>query len=238
MDILKNNKNSLISTLTLLSLTLLFNTSALAQDDGDDLVGFDGIIKELSTGGKTKYRYDNSNPFDNILIHAGIGIVNSHISLAPTGIKEVSGFHKGVEATLGIDLFSKYWRAEGAVRSFGDEKIADSAVSLKEFDLKIVYEDYARKGLKYSIGFGLAARYLDITYNGPLTADELSPSAAIGALVTEKHTTPSSLISVGASTYVSKGLSLGVEFSYRSALITETIDKSSFDALIRIDTHF
>jgi hypothetical protein len=238
MDILKNYINLLTSTLTLLSLMLLFNTSVQAQSSSDDLVGFDGIIKELSTGSKSRYLYDNSNPFDNILIHAGIGLVTSHISLAPNGIKEVSGFHKGIEATLGIDLFSKYWKAEGSVRSFGDEKISDFPVSLKEFDLKIVYEDYVRKSLKYSIGFGLAARYLDITYEGPLSADEIISSAASSALISEKHTTPSSLISVGASTYISKGLSLGVEFSYRSALISETIDKSAFDALVRIDTHF
>ncbi|MBT4762488.1 MAG: hypothetical protein HOO06_12370 [Bdellovibrionaceae bacterium] len=232
------SKTKVIYKFLIISLFLYASSTRLfAASVDEDLVGFDGIIKELSQG-RTTYRSNYSDPFDNVLIHAGVGLVNSHITLTPGLSEDISGFHKGVEANIGIDLFSKNWKAEGTVRSYGDQKVDNNPLSLKEFDLKIVYQNNANRNLKYHFAFGLAARYLDVRYTKQTIKENDDVTVSNLNQVHEEYTTPSSILAAGASTYISKGLSMGVEFSYRNAMIDETIDKSSFDAIFRVDTHF
>lgn len=153
-------------------------------------------------------------------------MTTSHLTMvSPNGIEQ-TGFMKGVEINLGIDLFSKYWLAEGSLRSFGEEEFSHSNASLKEFDLKLTYHNQLFPYIKVRTGGGIAARYL--TY----TDLDASPATKV------EYTTPSSLIYAGIQAELSRMMSLGLELSYRNTMIEETVDKSALDASVRIDAHF
>jgi hypothetical protein len=71
-------------------------------------------------------------------------------------------------------------------------------------------------------GLGLGAR--DLSYKkGPDTFES---------------STPVSLVSLGADYYVNSRVSLGAEVSARNAMVSEGFDRSSYDATLRMDTHF
>lgn len=212
---------------SLLFLVLSVPTLALATEEGE-WVGYDSIVKELSASqSSTPLPEESVDPFDTILLHAGAGLVTSHISLSPKYGSRISGFMNGFEANLGIDLFSRHWIAEGSVRTFGSEEITTlQQVSLQEFDLKLVYQTpLARKWIMRA-GTGLAARYLKYK---ELTAAGLEES---------NYSTPAGIMSVNLSTPITKSVSLGADLGYRWALIDDSIDRSSLDGSLRIDAHF
>jgi hypothetical protein len=43
---------------------------------------------------------------------------------------------------------------------------------------------------------------------------------------------------VGLDLFMNENLSLGLDLAGRQAMIGETVDRSSFDATVRLDTHF
>ncbi len=221
-------------------LILVLTTSTIVQAQDDDFVSYDQIVKELSQATTSSTRSVlpkvTEDPLANVLIHGGVSFTNSYLSISPSNDSQtVTGFHSGIEATIGIDLFSRNWRAEGSVRSFGSDKIQNHEVSLKEFDLKLVYQDLWANRLYYRLGGGMAARYLK---HRQLAGEEVTPSAAGDLNQTIEYTTPSSIFFVGLGVDIAKRFSIGAELSYRGALIDETIDKSAFDAAFRIDAHF
>ncbi|MEZ4872321.1 MAG: hypothetical protein R2827_08760 [Bdellovibrionales bacterium] len=162
-------------------LLVLISTNVLAEED--DFYSYDQIVKELSgatSTNKTRLKRVVNDPFSNVLIHGGVGFTSSYLSLSPNNDSEtITGFHSGIEATIGIDLFSRYWQAEGSVRSFGNETINKNQVSLKEFDLKIVYRDYWARKFFYRFGGGIAARYLKFK-EAPQKRSLLLPSIHLG----------------------------------------------------------
>jgi hypothetical protein len=223
---------------TLPALFLATITTAPAHgfsyNDDDELLGYDMIIKDLqsktsaplpnsSTSRAQKYALsEDQDPLGNVLIHAGVGV-----SALVQTIKLPSGNHsylnqKGFQATLGIDLFSDNWIAEGAARSFGDSEDKVNTSSIKEFELKILYHRKINPQLGARLGGGVSGRYLTIQrLDGTLD-----------------YTTPTSVATMGLELFLSDSLSLAFEVSGRQSLIGETIDHSSADGTLRVDTHF
>jgi hypothetical protein len=193
-----------------------------AVDDDDANMGFESIVKDLSsTRSSLAPSPEGSDPFDYVLIHFGVGFVSSYLSYeANQG--PVSGMQQGFQATLGIDLFSKNWQAEGAVRTFSEAEIKDTRASLHEFDLKIKYTFNSYSALAAFMGAGVAARYLDVTENGKVS----------------KYTTPASILNLGSSYHFTDTVSFAGEVSYRRPLIDETSERSAVDVAIRLDTNF
>tara|TARA_Y100000817_G_scaffold177782_1_gene138820 strand:+ start:556 stop:1233 length:678 start_codon:yes stop_codon:yes gene_type:complete len=220
-----------------LLVVVLMATNVQAQEE--DYYSYDQIVKELSETNKTSTTRAPKvlkDPFSSVLIHGGVSFVNSYISLSPSSASDpLTGFHAGIEATIGIDLFSRHWKAEGSIRSFGRQEIKDNELSLREFDLKIVHQDYITNGIFYRAGGGMAARYLKFTQP---KKDEVTTLAAGDLFETTEHTTPSSIIFLGIGGKLGRKFSVAAEISYRGALIDETIDKSAFDAALRLDAHF
>lgn len=212
----------------LLTPLLTPHAHAMVEDEAIDesLMDYDSIVRELSRGPQSTNTSTlpgrPHSPFDDVLMHGGVGLTGTVARFMHEG-KRVHMNQQGIQAALGIDLFSQHWLAEGTARSFGDVDYNLTNVSLKEFDLKIYYHERMSGQIGMRIGGGLSARYLSIREG------EGTPVV---------HTTPSSIASLGLEYFISNGISVGTEIATRNSMITETIDRSSFDATVRFDTHF
>ncbi len=212
----------------LMFLTPIFaiGSIAIASPNDSRVYGYDAIVNELSRSQTRIPSYKGADPFDMVEIHAGVGFANSLFSLATQGNDDSQFAVSGLQVSLGIDLFSKYWMAEGTIRNFGKTKRSNLESTLREFDLKLVYRSPINTFLKFKTGLGLSGRFL-----------KLSEVTTDGVLETE-YTTPSSLIFVGLSSHITNGISVGAEASGRLSMISDTIDKNSVDLTLRLDTHF
>ena len=150
-------------------------------------------------------------------------------SIIEQGSGESSQFAaSGLQVSLGIDLFSRHWMAEGTIRNFGKSKRDNMESTLREFDLKLVYRSNLNTFLKFKTGAGLSGRFLKLRKLDGL-ADESD--------VTE-YSTPSSMFFVGLSSFITDGLSIGAEAAGRISMISDTVDRNSLDLTLRVDTHF
>ncbi len=208
-----------------LLLISLMSFNLLAQVE-EDHISYEGILSELSASNRSTFAPVSEDPFSSLLIHGGLGLVSSYVSVAPSGGKSYAGLLTGVEASFGIDLFSRTWLAEGSLRSFGNENFAkDLKVGLREFDLKLVYRNPISSKLMARFGGGLSARYLDVA----------GPAIQNGGFV---QTTPTSVLTTGLHAYLSRAISIGADVSYRSPLIDETLERASVDGTLKLDAHF
>jgi hypothetical protein len=201
---------------------------AFSSTEDEDFMSYDAIVNELSSSSKSSLPgLPEGDSFDSILLHAGVGLATSYVFLSPKEGPRSYGFLKGFEANLGIDLFSRNWLAEGSLRSFGTEELRrDSYASLKEFDLKVVYQDALTGKMLFRLGGGMAARYLNYKFENDKGTQE------------QKFSTPATLISAGLKAQITSALSIGTELGYRSALVQDTIDDSAIDASLRLDARF
>ena len=192
---------------------------------------YDSIVKDLSTksappAARSRATMPSSSvrsSLDDVLIHAGVGFSNMFGTISTPDGGSVYLNERGVEASLGIDLLSPQWAAEGSARSFSDAAYADNGVSLKEFDLKLLYKPRLSDAAVARVGFGLAGRYMTINRGANGTFDFATP-ATVGVL--------------GLDVYLTPTFSVGAQASARSALISESADQFTYDASVRLDAHF
>lgn len=198
------------------------------EDPDTEQVRYDEIVRDLQRAQTSSSRMSAANvnpggdPFANIWLHAGFGISQTLQSLSlPNGNAHYMS-QRGFQVSLGIDILGPNLTAEGAVRNFPESDESTTRVSLREFDLKTYLKTRPTGHLTLRGGLGLGAR--DLSYRrGP---DSFESS------------TPVSLVSVGADYYVNSRVSLGAEVSARNAMVAEGFDRSSYDATLRMDTHF
>lgn len=218
----------------------LITTNVHAYEDEDSVMNFDEIVSQLSQPNTSKYQFSRTgkDPFENVLIHGGVSFISSSITMGGYGIENMSAFHKGVEASMGIDLFSKNWSAEGAVRSFGPQSSNNTEYRLKEFDIKIIYRNHLAYKSKWKLGFGVSSRYLTVKSLPQNNIDEVILMNSAPKATEQKFTTPASILSIGTEGYVTDTISIGVEIAYRNSLIEETADISSLEAAFKVEGHF
>lgn len=202
----------------------------------EDYANYNEIISELSRPKNQINQKIKADLYSGLNIHAGASYITTNISVYDKNIKKAQGTLSGIEASLGIDLFSAYWSAEGALRAFKTQQDKNHEFNLKEFDLRIVYRNYITRRVKLRTGFGIAARYLNITDLSSLNA--LREIKAFAVTKKYKYTTPASILFLGIENYITDSLSLGVEVSYRASLIDETADQSSLAGSFKLETHF
>jgi hypothetical protein len=216
-----NNLNKLI-----LLIVLFYSYQSTAQIE-EDFESYDTIVGQLSTT-KSKAFSNQSDPFDSVLIHAGVGMAMSMTNFKLSGDESRTGLFQGVEVNFGIDLFSDSWMAEGSYRNLGRTEIETQntidVAELNEFDLKVVYRPRINKILRFRSSGGLAARY--VTYFDSLKNQNL------------KYNTPAWALSLGMESVLSKVFSFSAEILLRSAMIDETIDNSAIGAALRLDANF
>lgn len=183
-------------------------------------MGYDRIINELSV---KKVRHPSPrDPLDDVRIHGGLSLIHSQLNIRNFRGQNWTQFQNGLQVRLGIDLLSENWIAEGTVRSFETEQHHQISVGLKEFDLRLIYHYTTRNFLNLHLGCGLAARYLTL-HNSKETI---------------RYSTPASIVLIGLSTPLGSRFTLGADMGYRSSLISETIDRNSFNLEMGLMSHF
>jgi hypothetical protein len=201
-------------------------TYVWAEDD-TSYKNYDSIVNELKASIDEKPAPTPSNDdidWQEIALHAGVGAAMSWVGLnAPNG-SNGSGLLKGIELNFGMNLFSRVLRAEGAFSTFAQEDIGSNLkADLKEFELRLLYLPAIQEHTVLRFGFGLAARYMNLETNS-------------GA--SYQASTPSSVVMVGFEQRISNSVTLGPDISYRSAIVTDTFDKSAWDTSLRLNATF
>lgn len=200
-------------------------TGLSPKAQAEDVIDFDTIVDNLEGSTRTPLKgLDGGDPFDDVMIHASVGFVGSYNQIRVPNQSTVSGLLSGVEARFGIDLFSPYWQAQGAIRSFDQAKIdAEISASLKEFDLTILHSGIFNRRLGWHMAGGVAARYLRVTEQNQ---GELN------------YTTPSSIVAAGLTANFTDRVGITADLSWRRSFIDETADRTAYQASLALDARF
>lgn len=184
----------------------------------EEEIGYDTLVKELST----QYSDEGGDLLSSVQIHLGAAATTSMFVVQPKSGSTIYASQRAVQASLGIDLFSSHWVAEGSFYNFIERQYENYQVRLKAFDFKVLYKNRIDGSLGYRLGGGLAVRYLSLQ----------------GLAGEETFTTPFSVLAGGLETYITRGFSLGIEVAARNTLTYETPDQSALDLTLRFDGHF
>lgn len=189
--------------------------------------GFDSIVRDLTNSNVYDSRpaTREQDPLDTVRFHLSGGMVTSQISLdLPGGLPQSATLH-GYEVGLGIDLFSPNWQAQFDVRTYEPDDFGNNQLTFHEFDLLVLHNSAIASQLSWTIGAGMAARYLDLKF--PVTA-----GGDTG------YSTPASVIATGLSFAFTPGFSVDALVSLRSRLVEDTPDAGSIDGAIHLTGHF
>jgi hypothetical protein len=205
---------------------LVMATLPAFADDDTDVIDYNSIVDQLhkeSTITTSKKSAASNDPFADVWMHGGVGLstIMQTIQLANGQSHFIN--QRGVQAALGIDLFSPNWMAEGTARNFSETEDSSVRTAVQEFELKALYKNRINGKLGFRFGGGLSARYLTVKETGHRTVE---------------YTTPSSVATLGLDFFMSSRFSVGADINGRSAMIGETADKNSIDGTIRLDAHF
>lgn len=218
----------------IIAITFLCTSIAWAQgsysNNEEEGLSYDTLIRKLSQGGETRTQ-SPQDPLNDVTIHLGVGLANSLFTIQHPNGDKTQGAQRGVQVAMGIDLFSRNWLAETTFRNYGESQFNNTKLSTKEFDLKILYHSKISPVWGFQTGGGLAARYMKVNYS---KKDEHSKPE----IYNQEFETPSTVVQAGLMTYLGQSLSIGADAALRTALIDETIDRSSIDLTIRLDGHF
>ena len=201
-----------------------FAQSGPAASDRSDYqeVSYDDLVNELDARkSRIQVKSQNHSSFDDVKIHAGIGYVNSFSNIS-TQQQNLNRHTNGIQLSVGMDLFSKNWYSEGIFRNYGVTSSGSEELSLKDLDLRVGYRQNLERVWDYTLSAGLSNRFLNFS----------DPAKDISV----NENTPSLVISTGVVGQVHKNLSLGAEVGARSALVSRTADKNSFDLILRLTT--
>lgn len=200
----------------------LFAASTLVlADDDDSYTGFDSIVSQLETAAEDAPPAQVDD-WDEVALHGGVGFVVSNYQIHEVkGSRSLaaSGMMKGFQAHFGMNMFSRNVLMEGIFRKYSSDNISNAyVVDLKEFELRGVFLPMIRGKMKMRAGAGLTARYMSLN--------------------NDKASTPFASVLVGFERMLTPTMAVGPDFSYRSALTSDTFDKSAWDASIRLNATF
>jgi len=166
---------------------------------------------------------DEYSALDDIRIHGGFALINSLQQVPVDGEHLSTASSRGIQANLGIDLFSPNWIAEGSVLNYPETRQDNFTVASNGFELKIFYTGAIIERVTLHGGPGISSR------NFTIKTDSSSASRSVSAANT--------VLAFGADYWVSGHLSIGLEGSARMPMVSAN-DPQSTDFAIRIDGHF
>jgi hypothetical protein len=203
----------------------LFSTNVLANED-DSFVNYDSIVNELksSEASTVSAPVEEETDWNQIALHGDLGLGTSFISVTTPDGTAATGMLKGVHIGVGANLLSPKARAELAFTNYSPEHLNTGVkVDLRELEVRFVFLPMTSEKTMMRMGAGLASRYMNVNVNG---------------VSNYRATTPVSVFLLGFERKLAKNVYLGPDLSYRSALISDTFDKSAWDVAIRINALF
>jgi len=223
----KTSTNTFFNISKILFATILICSMAsigLSNETDSEGLSYDSIISQLSTSKTEAPESLNTNPLDEVKFHAGLALANTFSQLSLPSRPSVTLLKRGFQVTVGIDLFSPEWGAEGGFLNYGEDVVnGNFALALREFDLKFFYRSVHSEKWGYRAGAGIAARYL---------------KASGGGVPTQEYEIPGSILFGGIEARISPIVSIGLEIGSRNALIDNSPESGTFDAILRADARF
>ncbi len=190
-----------------------------------DYEGYDEIVEKLS-------KYNTKDLTSNAAYrtemrtfsraHLGLGLTQTFYDADAPGVSSSMQNQGGLLINLGVDVFSTSWGLEGSYSNFGTLQTSNTSMRLREFNLKALYKPTINKVWNMRMGLGFSSRFLDIA----------------NTLQNREYRTPSGVFTFGIDSYLNSFISVGADINFKTAMITDTIDKNSVDLAFRVDTHF
>ncbi len=207
----------------LLLAAIVFTATNVWAQDEESFTNYEAIVNELKAS--ADYEPPRTEPdlnWDEVALQGGMSIVTSFVNINAPGSGSGSGMLKGFEAHAGANLFTRQVRGEIAFRTFAPEDLSGGLhVNLRELETRLIFLPVLADKMLLRMGFGFTARYMDLdakTFHG-------------------SETTPASALILGFEHKLSRAVSVGPDIAYRSAL-SDTFDKSAWDAAIRLNASF
>lgn len=192
-----------------------------AEDEVDDTYGYDYIVNQLSENTVKAPAYE-PDPFESVRFHFGVGFTNELLQVEKSH-GSTTAYMNGIDISLGINLFTPEWIAEGSIKNYNHANSGSSEFQLREFELKTIYQSKLTKSWSYRFGGGLTARFLSSDYETGRN---------------ESYSTPSILILGGFVRDLSKNFSFHTDIGYKNALVSDSIDKNALDLTLRVNAEF
>lgn len=209
--------------------TGLITTNVWAQED-ESFSSYESIINELrdsANAPEPSSDLENGLDWDEIALHGGLSAAFSYISAESPSGRLGTGLLKGFEGHFGMNLFSRVSRAEMVYRNFSPEVLSrETTLTMNEFEARIVFLPVLRDRVLLRMGAGLSARQTEATFR----------DGAQTSRITQAHGASSLLL--GFERKLAREVSLGPDFSYRSPMTNDSIEKSSWDASFRLNATF
>lgn len=203
--------------ITLIALGLVHPTLVRADEDE----GFDSLVKELKSSLKEDVPLKRVES-ESSQMEFGGGVVGSYVAVNENS-SSAGVMLTGFDLHLGIDLLTDRWLAETSFRSFSTSRVGQDAVSMQDYDIKVIRKSNLQRNLWLRLGGGVAAQFLKTS--GPATGDQSQQAPSVVALI-------------GVEKVLSKKFSVGTDASYRLPVIADTSERGSGDATLRLNFLF
>lgn len=154
--------------------------------------------------------------------HVGLGLSQTFFDADAVALDSSMQNQGGLLINVGVDVLNPSWGLEGSYSNFGSQNTNNSEIKLREFSIKGLYKPSINKTWTMRMGAGVSSRFLDIS----------NPATNVS------FKTPSALFLFGLDSYISQFVSVGADLSFKTAMISDTIDNNSVDLAFRVDTHF
>ena len=216
----KKNSVKVVWAILLSTLTSTIVWASSSQDSGKNYeeLSYDDLLNELTS---KKQKLQESNSTETPRLHAGIGYAHSFSNFATNGDK-FSRHATGIQLSVGTDLISPEWYAEGIFRNYNSDPDGSENFSLRELEAKIGYTNLLQNVWHYSISTGISNRFLKFS------------DSSRGINVDES--TPDLVVATGIFAQVHKNISFGGEVSARTSMVSHSADQNSFDFALRLNT--
>ncbi len=222
-------KKEILSMFRFLAVLALWvgSTNVLAQEDDASYVGFDSLVSELKASAEEPLNPPPRSEWEDVAIHFGAGIVTSFVSVTSPEGQSGAGVMKGFEVHVGANLFSTKARAEMLFRNYTSEPLSSTLTAdLREFELRLVFMPLVRNKMHLRTGAGFSARYMDLSTRAFTLRSDHSAS------------TPTSSFFLGFERKLTPALTVGPDISYHSAVVSDTFDKSAWNASLKLNATF
>lgn len=184
---------------------------------------YNEIVDKLQRHRDGSYRGYRQPSRWNGKVHAGLGLSQVAFQSSSSDGDFAGTGHRGLFLGLGLELGKSHWGVEGSFKNLGKSEGSQLTHELREFNVNIFYKTpMNRWALRTGAGFNFRL----------LGVDDINTTA------TTTHFTPGFMFLIGAETFVSKMISLGVDLNYKNAFSQTAIDHRSFDLSFRADIHF
>jgi hypothetical protein len=146
---------------------------------------------------------------DELALRPSFGIVQAITQFDDEAGTRSTSKDNGFELSLGVDLFSKHWTAEGVFRNFSQR--------MRETDINLIYRGEASWQNFYKLGGGLSTRSIK----------GLSQSDF-----------PAAQFILGAESYLHPQFYFGFQLSARFFMVPSHSDKFTLESGLQLGTRF